>query len=160
MKTWMKRGWLMAALLLMMSVTGSMAQRRHGGAHPDRRPPMNVEEQCTKLISLLELDKAAAEQFVPLFKQYQEEMMRLIKQHRPPRPHRPYEGDAPQLSDKEVEARILGRFAMSRAIVDVREKYYHLFRRFMSPHQILKLYEMEQHNAQRMRDEHRMRRER
>lgn len=159
MKTWMKQGWLLAALL-MMSVMGSMAQERGDRPHHDRRPPMDVEEQCTKLISLLELDKAAAEQFVPTFKQYREEMMQLFKQHRPTRPQRPHEGEAPQLSDTEVEARILGRFAMSRAIVDVREKYYHLFRRFMSPHQILKLYEMEQHNAQRMNNEHHQRRAR
>lgn len=157
MKTTMKKGLMLTLLLLLIALQPLVAEGRHPDGRPERRPPMDIEAQCAELITLLELEGTAAEQFAPLFKRYHEEMISLFKQHRPPRPQHPRSGERParpELTDTEIEQHILGRFAVSRAIVDVREKYYHEFRRFMSPRQIVKLYEIEQFNADRMKREH------
>ncbi len=149
----------MIALLLMAGGGELMAQERRPSPRPERRMPVDMEEQSARLVEALGLTGAAAEQFVPTFKRYKSEMVELMREHRPNPPKHTQRGaqQAVKPTDEEIEAHILARFAMSRAIVDVREKYYHEFRRFMSPQQIEMLYEIEQHNAHRMRDAHRAR---
>ena len=60
-------------------------------------------------------------------------------------------------TDAEVEQAIKARFAQSRKILDVREKYYNEFRKFLSPKQIQKMYNMEKHNGDKFRKEMRKR---
>lgn len=57
----------------------------------------------------------------------------------------------PVLTDAEVEQQIKGRFAQSRKILDVREKYYDEFRKILSPKQIMKIYRTEQNNANKLK---------
>ena len=57
----------------------------------------------------------------------------------------------PVLTDAEVERQIKGRFAQSRKILDVREKYYDEFRKILSPKQIMKIYRTEQNNADKLK---------
>ena len=57
------------------------------------------------------------------------------------------------LTDAEVEQQIKGRFAQSRKILDVREKYYDEFRKILSPKQIMKIYRTEQNNAHKLKKE-------
>ena len=59
----------------------------------------------------------------------------------------------PLLTDAEVEQQIKGRFAQSRRILDVREKYYNEFRKILSPKQIMKIYQTEQNNADKLKKE-------
>ena len=57
----------------------------------------------------------------------------------------------------ELRRHIQTRFAQSRKILDVREKYYNEFRKFLSPKQIQKMYNMEKHNGDKFRKEMRKR---
>lgn len=57
----------------------------------------------------------------------------------------------PVLTDAEMEQQIKGRFAQSRKILDVREKYYDEFRKILSPKQIMKIYRTEQNNANKLK---------
>ena len=41
----------------------------------------------------------------------------------------------------------------SRKILDIREEYYNEFRKFLSPKQIQKIYNMEKHNGDKFRKE-------
>ena len=59
----------------------------------------------------------------------------------------------PLLTDAEVEQQIKGRFVQSRRILDVREKYYNEFRKILSPKQIMKIYQTEQNNADKLKKE-------
>ena len=52
-----------------------------------------------------------------------------------------------------MEQQIKGRFAQSRKILDVREKYYDEFRKILSPKQIMKIYRTEQNNANKLKKE-------
>ena len=56
------------------------------------------------------------------------------------------------LTDAEVEQHIKDRFAHSRMMLDLQEKYYTEFRKVLSPKQIEKIYQMEKkHDGNRMR---------
>ena len=59
----------------------------------------------------------------------------------------------PVPTDAEVEQAIKARFAQSRKILDIREEYYNEFRKFLSPKQIQKMYNMEKHNGDKFRKE-------
>lgn len=176
MKQMTKRiGWMAALCLLGMNWV--MAQPRPE-QQPEHRLRMTIEEHCAELCRMLRVSDDATEQFTATFKAYKQEMIALKKQQRPPHPNRqdakpecenavqrepkcgmgqPPKGG--EWTDEEIEQRILQRFAMSRAIIEVREKYYHEFRKLMTPRQIEQLYDMEQRNARRMNDEHRRRNE-
>ena len=52
-----------------------------------------------------------------------------------------------------MEQAIKARFAQSRKILDVREKYYNEFRKILSPKQIMKIYQTEKSNANKFRKE-------
>ena len=47
------------------------------------------------------------------------------------------------LTDAEIEKNIKERFARSRKLIDIREKYYGVYRDFLSPKQIQRVYELE-----------------
>ena len=48
---------------------------------------------------------------------------------------------------------IKGRFTQSRKMLELREKYYDVFRKFLSPKQIQKVYDMEMKDSQRFHQE-------
>ena len=49
-------------------------------------------------------------------------------------------------TDDEVDKMMRDRFKQSRKILDVREKYYDEFRKFLSPKQVQKVYDQGQKN--------------
>ena len=51
--------------------------------------------------------------------------------------------DGKSLSSKQIEQNTDNRFAMARAILDLREKYYNKYKRFLSPEQIDRVYRTE-----------------
>lgn len=126
---------------------------------PERQRPtaeQMQQMQCNQIIKSLALDDAAAAKFTPVYKKYMEEMRatRNVKRHKPAA------GTAvdkqtpkPVPTDAEVEAAIKGRFAQARKILDIREKYYDEFRKFLSPQQIQKMYNMEKRNGDKFRNE-------
>ena len=57
------------------------------------------------------------------------------------------------LTDAEVEQVIKARFAQSRKMLDIREKYYNEFRKILSPKQIAKIYQTEKSNANKFKKE-------
>lgn len=52
-----------------------------------------------------------------------------------------------------MEKAIKDRFAQSRKILDIREKYYNEFRKILSPKQIMKIYQLEKGNARKFQNE-------
>ena len=123
-------------------------------------PELSVEKRCAALANALALDEAARLHFTPVYTRYQEEMEQLLRSHFGPRPT-PEEGAKmmrKKLSDKEIEEMIRKRFVVSRAILDVREKYFNEFLQFMTPRQIQQLYSLEKRGAEQMHMEHQRRR--
>lgn len=102
------------------------------------------------------LDDATTAKFIPVYQNYLKElrecrMMNRAKQRVEGTGVKPE--PKPLLTDAEVEQQIKGRFAQSRRILDVREKYYNEFRKILSPKQIMKIYQTEQNNADKLKKE-------
>ena len=123
---------------------------------------------CLKLLIRPFVSKAAgivlntrlSARFVPVYQNYLKELRecRMMNRRHPSSGQgTEQKGMKPQpkpvLTDAEVERQIKGRFAQSRKILDVREKYYDEFRKILSPKQIMKIYRTEQNNADKLKKE-------
>ena len=116
-----------------------------------------LEIQCNQIIKGLALDDATTAKFIPVYKQYMEEMRatrhmgacRNIANRTAADKQTP----KPLPTDAEVEQAIKARFAQSRKILDVREKYYNEFRKFLSKKHIMKIYQQEKSNMNKFRKE-------
>lgn len=152
-----------AATLLLLGTT--FAQGEHPTQSRTGRPARpNTEQQTQMLIQSLKLDEATAARFTPIFKQYKGDMEAIFKQHFDPKHgHRAIgkgvgDGKPYCPTEEEIEQQILKRFSVSRAILEVRERYYKQFRTVLLPSQIRQMYNLEQGNAERMHREHMRRR--
>ena len=116
-----------------------------------------LEIQCNQIIKGLALDDATATKFIPVYKQYMEEMQATrhmgVCRNVANRTAADKQIPKPVPTDAEVEQAIKARFAQSRKILDIREEYYNEFRKFLSPKQIQKMYNMEKHNGDKFRKE-------
>ena len=118
-----------------------------------QRQAVRLENRSMQLAVALALDDATAAKFVETYKRYNGDMQAVRKQFEMNHPKRAdMQAGQPreELTDEQVEQNIRARFAMSRAIIDVRETYYKEFRTFMNPKQIQKLYKLEQQQGKKM----------
>lgn len=126
---------------------------------PERKRPtveQMQEMQCNQIVKGLALDDEEAAKFVPVYKKYMEEMRAThdMTRKKPEPQAEPKEPKEPEmLTDAEVEADIKTRFAQSRKMLDIREKYYEEFRKFLSPKQVQKMYNLERRNGDKFRNE-------
>lgn len=115
------------------------------------------EMQLNYLIKALVLDDATAAKFAPVYKQYMEDIRATRDQNSRKKPDSRMATDKrtpkPVPTDAEVEAAIKARFAQSRKMLDIREKYYNEFRKFLSPKQIQKMYNQEKNMGEKFRKE-------
>lgn len=87
-----------------------------------------LEIQCNQIIKGLALDDATATKFIPVYKQYMEEMQATrhmgVCRNVANRTAADKQIPKPVPTDAEVEQAIKARFAQSRKILDIREEYY------------------------------------
>lgn len=154
------RKFLMVLAVIFMGSQVALFAQEKKEARPERKQ-FNKEQmqemQCNQIIKGLALDDATAAKFTPVYKQYMEEMRatRTMGSRRNPANRTVADKQTPKPvpTDAEVEQAIKSRFAQSRKILDIREKYYNEFRKFLSPKQIQKMYNMEKHNGDKFRKE-------
>lgn len=109
-------------------------------------PEQMVEHQAARIASELALSDADSQKFITTYKAFKAEQAGIWKNsYRRPMDH--------EMTDAEVEQKIKSDFQVSRAILDLREKYYQEFRTFMNPKQIQKMYDLEKHNSNSARSE-------
>ena len=143
--------------LMIGSQLGLSAQNPMNKDKKKRHTPEQVmEHQTNQMVKMLMLDDATTAKFIPVYQNYLKElrecrMMNRAKQRAEGTGVKPE--PKPLLTDAEVEQQIKGRFAQSRRILDVREKYYNEFRKILSPKQIMKIYQTEQNNADKLKNE-------
>ena len=103
-----------------------------------------VDMQSRKIIGDLGLDDKTAARFTDVYAKYMKEMNDLRKEYMPKRPEA---GKKPSMpTDAEVDKMMRDRFKQSRKMLDIREKYYDEFRKFLSPKQVQKIYDQGQMN--------------
>ena len=144
----MKTRFLLAALCLTFGMTTMTAQNKDG--KPERTPEQRIDQQAMRMVDALSLDDKTAEKFVTTYKNFKNDMMEVMKKY----PHAKHatneEGEKARKTDTEIEKDIQDNFAKSREILDVRERYYKEFRKFLNPRQIKKMYGMEREGMKKL----------
>lgn len=108
----------------------------------DRFPVLRERIAQAKLREInksLNLDQSTFEAFRPVYLAYEKEvtsvdfrkLARLIRI------------DADSLNAQEADQMIRNQLETARKLVDIREKYYHEFRKMLTPQQIIRLYQTE-----------------
>lgn len=147
-------------MLLVACIIGAQsmsAQNREPGKKPHRR--MSVEQmsemQANKIANNLGLDDKKTARFKEVYKKYTRELNDLWKKNKPEKPKvKPGEDKVrPTLSDAEVDKMMRTRFVISRKMLDIREKYYNEFRKFLSPKQVQKIFDKGVENHGRFQKE-------
>ena len=150
--------------LTCLMIGGQFSLSAQNQVNKDKRqrhtPEQFMERQTNQMVNTLMLDDAAAARFVPVYQNYLKELRECRMMNRRQLSSgqgTEQKGMKPQpksvLTDAEMEQQIKGRFAQSRKILDVREKYYDEFRKILSPKQIMKIYRTEQNNANKLKKE-------
>lgn len=93
-----------------------------------------AEVQAKHIAKEMAMDKATSQRFIKTFCQFQRDIWALG-----PRPKQPND----QMTDEETGQALKARFAHSRKILDLRQKYYAIYSEFLTQKQIQHVYELE-----------------
>ena len=102
-----------------------------------------AEAQAKHIAHDLALDDATSQKLVKTFCDYQKEVWALGAAKRNKK-------KAEEMTDAEVEQSIKARMERSQKILDLREKYYKEYNKFLTPKQIQRVYDLEQQTIKRL----------
>ncbi len=135
---------LVVAIIMIASCATAFAQQSTSQL-PNQKQRISREQlaevQAKHIASELAFGDDVTEKFVKTFCACQKEIWALG-----PRPRSSKQG----LSEQENEDRIKQRFAMSEKILNVRQKYYKEYSKFLTQTQIEKVYEQERKMMNRL----------
>lgn len=140
----MKRifNWMLCAALLAVMSVNVQAQNRE-------RQRLTREElavvQAKHMAVDLGLDDAAGKRFVETYAKCQQEIWTLRAQSGKDR-----KKSAAATTEEEIKAELQGRFSHARKLLDIREKYYDEYSRFLTQKQIKQLYQQEKKMMNRL----------
>lgn len=100
-----------------------------------------AETQAKYIAKEMAMDDITTKQFIETFCRFQKEIWALG-----PRPKK----DIPTHTDEETEQALKARFAHSQKILDLRQKYYEEYSKFLTQKQIKRVYEMERQIMDRL----------
>ena len=159
MKT--KYFWMLVVAFMMGTQVINAQADKPKGKREHKRPTLEqiIQMQSQRIVDELGLDDKTAAKFAEVYKKYMKEMDDLRKQYMPVKSD--FKKDKPSmpksLTDAEVDKMMRDRFAQARKMLDVREKYYDEFRKFLSPKQVQKVYNQGMANKERFHKEMRRR---
>ncbi|MBQ8521450.1 MAG: DUF3826 domain-containing protein [Bacteroides sp.] len=152
--------YVMLVAALVMGVQVMNAQKENEGLKKVKRITAEkmAEMQANRIISELGLDDAKAAKFTEVYTKYMEELDKVRKDGRDFKKGESKEGEQvkPERkmpTDAEVDKMMKDRFAQSRKTLDIREKYYDEFRKFLSPKQVQKIFDQGEMNRGKFRKE-------
>ena len=117
---------------------------------PEQRMERQIEQVCGSLM----LDDATTARFAAVYRQYLKDLQTCSKAKSEPQAFAEKAvGGKKQLTDEDIEKLIEARFAKSRKILDIREKYYREFKKVLTPRQIQKVYAQEKANGVKVKKE-------
>ncbi len=127
------------AIMMIASCTTVFAQQNTQKQRMSRE--QLAEVQAKHIAGELAFSDAVTEKFVKTFCDCQKEIWALGPRPRP---------DKQAMSEQENEERIKQRFAMSEKILNIRQKYYKEYSKFLTQAQIEKVYEQESKMMKRL----------
>lgn len=153
-------GMLVVAMVMSVHVINAQSEPKKGKR---MTPEKMAEFQAMRLSDQMGLDDATSAKFKEVYKKYMKELgevhMAFAKDFEKMRKH-----DAPQdgenvkpepkaFTDAEVDQMMKNRFEIGRKTLDIREKYYKEFRKFLSPKQVQKIFDHGGMNWDKFRNE-------
>lgn len=129
----------LALVALMLFVSNALHAQSQ--PHPEKNRPSRQElsqAQASYIAKQLAFDEATSRKFEEVFRKQQQEIWALSPQGRDET--KPKDGER---SEAEIERAIQQRFDRSEQILAIRKKYYAEYRRFLSPQQIERFYQLE-----------------
>jgi Spy/CpxP family protein refolding chaperone len=103
-----------------------------------------AEAQAKHIARELALDDATSQKFVETFSAYQKEVWTLSPKGKGMRQKKD------NLSDAEAEKAIKDQFEHSQKILNLRQEFYKKYSKFLTPKQILRVYELERNSMNRL----------
>ncbi len=138
---------LMMVLMAFVMTGGLHVSAQEKKDRPDR-PRMTPEEmmqrESKRMARALLLDDAAAAKFTAVYENYLKEINDCRQERRQAlgAGRQAATGEARAFpTDEELEKQALDGFAHKRKMLDIKEKYYKEFRKFLSPRQVQKIFE-------------------
>ena len=157
MKMKTKYFWMLVVAFMMGTQVINAQANKPKGKREHKRPTMEqiIQMQSQRIVDELGLDDKTAAKFAEVYKKYMKEMDDLRKQYMPVKSD--FKKDKPSmpksLTDAEVDKMMRNRFTQARKMLDIREKYYNEFRKFLSAKQVQKVFDKGMDNHGRFRKE-------
>ena len=129
-----------ALCAVLMAVCGTVAQAQDGNTQERMSREQLAETQAKHISHELALDDATSKRLIDTYVAYQKEVWSLGPRLR----------HNQQSSDTNVEQAITQRMERSQKILDLRKKYYNIYRQFLTPRQIERVYELERGAMKRL----------
>ena len=147
---------MMLSMLMMTAVSTQVVAMDNDKQQEKKH--MSREElavrQGQKIAHQLALDDATSQKFQQTWQEYQKELWALGPKHHQ-KGGRPdatdgdkKERETKNITEAEAEKMIKNQFEHSRKLLDLREKYYKQYSKFLTQKQILRVYEIERHSMQ------------
>ena len=129
----------LVALMVIAFCTIGMAQNEKQRMSREQL----AEKQAKHIAQELSFDEATTQRFIETYCACQQEVWALGPRQK-----------AEPATDEEAEQAIKERFERSRAVLDLREKYYEEYSKYLTQKQIFRVYELE-HQAMDRLNKHR-----
>lgn len=124
--------WIIAILALAIALPANARRTTQKGGKPD------IPAIAARLAKAAVMNDEQTKTFTTLFIECNAEMEKIHERYRLEEPK-----DGKELTSKQIEQNTDNRFALSRAILDLREKYYKKYKQFLTPEQIDRVYRRE-----------------
>lgn len=136
-------------ITLCLTLTGSVTSQAQQHSRSERTITREelAEKQARYIAHTIALDTKTTERFVKTYGDYQKEIWALG----PRLSHRKQSGG-------ETDSNMRQRFERSKQILAIREKYYNIYRQFLTPKQIDRVYELERQMMRQLEHRHSQRR--
>ena len=140
----MKRIFSIAICAIMMAVCTTAVQAQDNQSKKQRMSREQLSEaQARHIAHDLALDDATTQKFVKTFCDYQKEVWAMGPKVKAPK-------KKAEMTDAETDQVIKARMERSKKILDLREKYYKEYSKFLTPRQIQRVYELEKKSMKRL----------
>ena len=134
------------SIYAQQNLQGGQRQNRKEqvGKQAKQRPSAEqmIEMQSARLANELMLDDANTAKFKDIYQSYQKDLQAVRQKFHPKKQEqseKPQMKERKELTDQEVEERILNQMKEQKEMLSVKENYYAKFRKVLSPKQIQKV---------------------
>lgn len=128
--------------VIMAAFCGTVSAQAQQGKKQRISREQLAEVQARHIANQMAFDDATSQKFMNAYCDYQRELWALG-------PRQSRKGRK-AMNDADTEKAIKNRFAQSQKILDIREKYYERYSKFLTQKQIQRVYELERQMMKRL----------